>query len=146
MEKRVDKQCFAYLLQQSINGGILRGASGETVMKIEKPGYQLPEDDSQRVQRIELLSPEKGIVHTYQSGKADELNLVFGRTVETDPSVFRDIKIFFNHQAEKFIVTSRLTDDCSDIMVDKESQQDSVAASDAAQNPRQVCSPKTAVI
>ena len=134
MEKRVDKQCFAYLLQQSVNGGILRDASNETVLKIARPGYQLPENDSQQTQRIELLSPEKGIAHTYASGKADELKLVFGRTFETDPMVFRDIKIFFNHQAKKFIVTSKQTDDAGDIVVSGDSPRDSVAASDAEQN------------
>ena len=69
MEKRVDKQCFAYLLQESINGGILRNANNDTVMRLSKPGYQLPEQDSRQTERIELLTPEKGIVHTYQSGK-----------------------------------------------------------------------------
>ena len=38
--------------------------------------------------------------------------MVYGKTIETHPNLFRDIKVFFNHQSKKFIVTSKQIDDC----------------------------------
>lgn len=46
----------------------------------------------------------------WASGKPEELKLVYGLTLEQEPNVFRDVKIFFNHNASKFIVTSNVVD------------------------------------
>ena len=55
---------------------------------------------------------KKSLEHELSSGKSDEVKLVYGKTIETHPQLFRDIKVFFNHQAKKFIVTSRQIEDC----------------------------------
>ena len=97
MEKRADKQCYANILQESITGGILRDATNQKMERISQPGYQLSENESTKKERIDLLVTKKSLEHELASGKSDEVKLVYGKTIETHPKLFRDIKVFFNH-------------------------------------------------
>ena len=52
------------------------------------------------------MIPKKSIEEDWASQKPNELKLVYGLTLEQEPEVYRDVKIFFNERASKFIVTS----------------------------------------
>ena len=57
----------------------------------------MSENQSSKSEKIELMVPKTSIEHDLQSGKSDEIKLVYGKTLETHPGLFRDIKVFFNH-------------------------------------------------
>ena len=50
--------------------------------------------------------PSQSIEKEWASGKPSEVKLAYGVTFESEPGVFRDLKIFFNQTANKFILTS----------------------------------------
>lgn len=52
--------------------------------------------------------PKKSFEIDWKSQNKNELRLIYGLTLEQEPSVYRDVKIFFNSTTTKFVVTSNL--------------------------------------
>ena len=44
------------------------------------------------------------------SQKQNDLRVIYGLTLEQEPNVYREVKIFFNQNVSKFIVTSKEID------------------------------------
>ena len=84
---------------------------------------------------ISVLRPKHSMLKDWGSQKQSDLRLIYGLTLEQEPNVFREVKIFFNQNVSKFIVTSKEVDPAETAKKAKEdSKQDlrTPAASNAA--------------
>lgn len=107
MESRQNKQAFAQILLDSMTNGIFRDLTPEVTKTVEE-GYQQIKDQAsaKHDDKVGLLMPQTSFEKDWASGKQGELKLIYGLTLEQEEGIFRDIKIFFNANASKFIVTS----------------------------------------
>ena len=87
---------------------------------------------------ISVLRPKHSMLKDWGSQKQSDLRLIYGLTLEQEPNLFREVKIFFNQNVSKFIITSKEIDPTAAAKAAKEeSKQDLRTPASNAATPTQ---------